>query len=168
MKRIPRRKLFLAILFVAVAAVLVILLVLIGLGYLVLPKSAPGSVTIESVQFTIQQGTISGGSGWFGPSTFSYGNNAGFPRSVTVGQAFELPWDPENFDTKSHTVYTVNVGNAGFCVAGAHPALPDSIPPGDDGGQFEFSISVPSSASGALNLLVTIDALNPGQQTYCS
>jgi len=167
-RRIPQKKLIWAVLFVIVTAVLVSLLVLIGLGYLTLPKSAPGSVTVSEVQFTVVQGTTSGGSGWFGPSTFTYGNNAGFPRTETVGQSFGLPWAPQNFDSTPHTIYTVSVGNPGFCLSTSHPALPDSVPPGDDGGEFEFSIGVPSSASGAVTLEITIDALNPGQQSYCS
>ena len=168
MRRIPRKKLVWTVLFVAVTAVLVVLLVLIGFGYLALPKPAPGSVTISGVLFTINQGTTSGGSGWFGPSSFSYGNNAGYPRSEPVGTSFELPWAPQNFDTTSHNVYTVVVSNPGYCVAATHPALPDSIPPGDDGGQFEFAINIPSSASGSVALQVTINALTPGQQPTCA
>jgi hypothetical protein len=167
MRPIPRKKLVWALLFLVVTVVLVALLVLIGLGYLTLPKSTPGSVTISEVQFTIVQGTTPAGAGWFGPSTFTYEKNAGFPRSETVGQSFGLPWAPQNFDTTSHTIYTVNVGNSGYCVASAHPALPASVPPGDDGGQFEFQISIPSGASGTIALSVTIDAVNPGQQNYC-
>jgi hypothetical protein len=166
-RRIPKKKLLWALLFVVVTVILISLLVLIGLGYLTLPKSAPANVTVTEVQFTVVQGTTSSGSGWFGPSTFVYGNNAGFPRTEPAGQSFGLPWAPQNFDTTPHTIYTVSVGNPGFCIASTHPALPDSVPPGDDGGQFEFSISIPSSASGTLSIEITIDALNPGQQNNC-
>ncbi|MGA8542077.1 MAG: hypothetical protein WB947_00825 [Thermoplasmata archaeon] len=160
MKRIPRRTLTWAVLFVAVTVVLVTLLVLIGLGYLTLPKSAPAQITISEVEWTVVQGTTSHGIGWFGPSNFNYSHNAGYPRSQTVGTTFGLPWTPENFDTMSHTIYSFTVGNAGWSLVSSHPALPDSVPPGDDGGQFDFMISVPNGASGTVVLDVTVNALS--------
>jgi hypothetical protein len=161
-RRIAKRTLVWASLFLVVTAVLITLLVLIGLGYLTLPKAAPNQITISEVNWTILQGTTSGGMGWFGPSNFTYGHNAGYPRTQTTGTSFGLPWTPQNFDSTSHTVYSVSVGNAGWAVLSSHPALPDSLPPGDDSGEFQFTISVPSGATGTIVLDVTIDADSGG------
>jgi hypothetical protein len=168
MRKIPSKRLFWAALFLVVTAVLVALLVLIGLGYLTLPKSSPASVTVSEIEWTILQGNTSHGMGWFGPSTFTYSNNAGFPRTETVGQSFELPWSPENFDTVDHFVYTVSLGNAGYCFDKVFPALPHAVAPGDDGGSFEFAISIPSSASGTVAIALTVNALTATSQSYCS
>jgi hypothetical protein len=168
MRRIPKRTLVWVLLYIAVAGTLVTTLVLIGLGYLTLPTASPSTVTVSEVEWTLVQGNTSSGRGWFGPSAFTYGENAGFPRTETVGRSFGLPWAPENFDTSSHTVYTVSIANPGYCIDSARPALPQVVPPGDDGGEFEFQVSIPSGASGSVALQVTVDAENPAQQSYCS
>lgn len=160
MIRIQKRTLLWSSLFAIAIAVLITLLVLIGLGYLALPASPPKQVTISEVEWTIVQGTTSHGIGWFGPSPFYYGENAGFPRTEPTGGTFNLPWSPQNFDTVSHNVCAVTIGNSGFSIGSPHPALPNTVPPGDDGGQFEFPINVPGSASGNYTLQLTINAIS--------
>lgn len=161
-KRIPRRTLLWSALFAIAAGVLVVLLVLIGFGYLALPKSPPPSVTVSEVQWTIQQGTTPGGGGWFGPSHFNYSLNAEFPLTVSAGTSFRLAWTPENFDTTAHTVYSLSVSVPfEWNSQSSRPPLPDTVPSGDDGGQFSFVIITPSTP-GTYELNVTVNAINGG------
>lgn len=158
MRRTRRRTLFWGVLLAAVAGILIVLLVLIGLGYLVLPGPAPPNVTVTEVSWTLFQGT-SHGHGWFGSSTFNYTANDGYPATFPAGYTFTVAWSPVNFDSVSHTVYTVAV-SAPFELVSSHPALPYAVAPGDDSGNFSFYITTPSSTSGAYVLQVTVNAIS--------
>jgi hypothetical protein len=159
--RISKSSLIWGALYAIVASVLVALLVLIALGYLVLPQPPPATVTIEAVHWTILQGTTAQGHGWFGNSSFTWGAYDGYPATVRAGSSFEIPWAPSNLDTVSHTVYTVAV-NTPFQLLASRPALPTSVPPGDgDDGGFDFDITIAGESSGSFTLNVTVNALSP-------
>ena len=161
MRRTRRRTLVWSILLTAVAGILIVLLVLIGLGYLVLPGPTPPSVTVTEVTWSLLQGTDSHGIGWFGGSSFNYSMNDGYPTTFRAGSTFTLPWSPENFDSVSHTIYTVTV-SAPFELVSSRPALPYAVAPGDDSGNFSFTITTSSTTSGAYVLQVTVNALSAG------
>lgn len=167
MRRISRSRLIWGVLYGVVATILVVLLVLIALGYLVLPSSPPATVTIEKVEWTILQGTTSQGHGWFGNSSFNWSTADGYPVAIKAGTTFELPWSPSNLDTVSHTVYSISVSSPFSCVS-SRPALPTSVPPGDgDDGGFNFGISIPGSSSGSYTLEITVNALTASDTGTC-
>lgn len=157
MARMPRRKLI-SIATAAVASLVVLLLILIGLGYLVLPSASPATVTVSKVEWHVLQGTTSTGMGWFGNSSFNYTKSNGFPLKVQAGHSFGLPWTTSNFDSSAHSVYSVEL-NTPFKLDGSRPALPVNATAGEDDVVFEFTIGVPSSATGPIVLDITINAL---------
>jgi hypothetical protein len=169
MNRPEPKKLVWTVLFVLVAVVLVTLLVLIGLGYLVLPSSPPSTITISEIQWTIAQGNTSNGVGWFGPSSFVSGENADYPRTVPVNQAVTVVWNAQNNDgSTGHVVYSVAILNAGFSIVSEHPALPECVPVNDEGISFHFGVGIPSGASGSYALKIDVNALNgPPQNNTC-
>ncbi len=157
-----RRKVLWATLVGVVAAALAVLLVLIALGILVLPGTAPSAtVNVTAVHFTILQGTNqTTGLPWFGPSPFNETGPAnGYPLSVAPGAAFSVPVVLTNNDHVAHTLYSVG-GTSPFTVTGTNPGLPVSFPPGEDE-IFVISLTAPSGAGATVVLDITLNALPP-------
>ena len=160
MRPVRRRTLLWGALFAIVAGVLIVLLVLIGLGYLVIPGPSQPSVTVTEVEWTILEHDTSGGIGWFGASSFNYSPpHAGYPATFPAASTFDVQWSPVNFDSVSHTVYAFTVASP-FELVSSRPALPYAVPPGDDGGNFSIYITTPSGTSGSYDLEITINALS--------
>jgi len=116
------RPLLLRVAVVAVAGLVVVLLVMIGLGYLILPANPPTTVTISEVRWTILQGTNPNGRGWFGNS----------PINETP-PAESLPWTTDSGSLVkvailllggNHTIYNVTSLTSGFTVVSTTPAMP--------------------------------------------
>ncbi len=135
---------------------MILLVALIGLGTLRLPSAPPSSVTVSQVDWTILEGTTSTGHGWFGPGSFNSTVSDGFPLTVAAGGSFVVAWAPVNLDVSPHTVSYASV-NAPFTVDGTAPGLPCTVPVGDDPTPFGFTIGVPTSASGAYVLDITLN-----------
>lgn len=138
-----------------IAAILVA--VSFGLGWISLPS---GQETISSVHWTVEQGSTSQGSGWFGPSEFNFSAANGYPRSVPSGGQFTVTWSFENFDSTNHTVYAIFAG-APFSIVTIHPTLPLAIPGGTDSAVIELTIGSPTGAGSSWVLDLTVDALAP-------
>ncbi|HYA58128.1 MAG TPA: hypothetical protein VEH57_06675 [Thermoplasmata archaeon] len=160
MKRATRRQRFLGWTIAAVAALVVVLLVLVGLGILsVAPDPPAKTLTVVGAERWIDQGTTASGRGWFGPSYYNYTVPDGFPIVVPVGGTFALVVTFSNFDNQTHTLYSA-VANTPFSVSGSRPALPSVIPPRQDEPVYEFLITVPNEPGARLWLNVTLDALS--------
>jgi hypothetical protein len=164
MRKLARRQWWTIAVIVGVA-VLVILLGLVGAGILVVNAKNPSSpVTIQEVCVTIQQGTNSSGTPWFGPSPFCL-SPAGshLPYSAAAGSVVNVPIPITNFDTQSHTLYSAQAAPP-FSVQKTSPALPYVVPafPADpegiDGGMFVW-IQLPSSPGLASGVNLTINAI---------
>ncbi len=142
---------------VAVAALVVALLVvLIALGILVLPSSPPAKVTVNSVHWTLEQGTTGHGSGWFGPSQFNY-TSGGYPIEVVPGGTLDVVWTFSNFDASSHSVVSITAGAPFVTVTSQiQPALPTAVPGGTDDGSLLVPVEVPNDAGAALTLSLTV------------
>jgi hypothetical protein len=148
--------------------VVVALLILVAVGVLVLPGTAGAApVRVNAVEFTIEQGTNSSGFGWFGQSDFSYTGLAnGYPFTPTAGSPFNVSIYLDNYDSVSHTVYSVTAG-APFTFKGSNPALPATIPPGvagpegPEGVYLEVTFVAPSTPGANLTLFVTINTIPP-------
>jgi len=139
---------------VAAASVVAILLVLIGLGYLVLPSNSPADVTITAVHWTVLQGTTSSGQGWFGPSEFNYTDN-GWPAQVTPGGSIAIPWSFSMYDTTNRTIYAILVG-APFSLRYCSPSLPILTGATDDG-FVSVAVNVPSQGGLSAALSITVE-----------
>ncbi|MGI0155251.1 MAG: hypothetical protein ACREDE_03860 [Thermoplasmata archaeon] len=144
------------------AGALVILLIGIAAGILVVPgHSTPAPVQVSSVQFTLVQGTNASGNPWFGPSPVIYqGIQNGYPYSISPGKSFTVPLVLENFDTQSHTIYSISAA-APFTFTGSDPAAPVLVPAGTDDALLQLTFTAPSSAGSTLTLFVTINFLGP-------
>jgi hypothetical protein len=145
---------------VAAAAVVALLLVLIALGYLVIPTSPSVPVRITETQYTILEGTNASGKYWFGPDTLSYSGFNGYPGNFTAGSTFGVPIVLINYDSQPHTVYSVSV-NSPFKFLSSDPPVPCVVPAGADDAGFEFTVSVPNSPGSSFVLSVTINAVSP-------
>ncbi len=141
----------------AAAGVVCVLLVLIALGYLVLPASAPSPVTVASVHWTIDQGRTLAGAGWLGPSEFNYTGANGFPYSVRPGGSFVVTWLFSNFDNRSHSIVNISAAN-GFAVRSTSPTLPAPVAAAEDDAYLMVTVVVPNEpgADLALNLTVLV------------
>jgi hypothetical protein len=155
MKLFGKRNRIWTIAVAAATAVVVVLLVLIGVGILIIPgvNSTP-TYTVDSISWTILQGTTSVGSGWFGPSHF---NSTGppYPATVTAGKDFEVSIQFSNFDTTTHNITSI-YAQVPFKVTGTIPALPIRVPPSEDSARITITVQAPdqSGGSGILNLTV--------------
>ncbi len=155
-RRSRRRARFLWSLVAAVAGLVVLLVALVGFGYLRLPSAPPPSVTVSQVDWTVLEGTTSTGIGWFGNSSFNYTLAEGFPLAVTAGSSFSVVWTTMNWDSSPHTVSYVAVSSP-FTLERSTPGVPITAAAGDDDVGFSFTIGVPSSASGSYVLDVTVN-----------
>jgi hypothetical protein len=156
MRRTTRRRI-LTIAIGAVSALVIALLVLIAVGYLVLPSTPSKKVTITGVEWTVVQGTTTGGLGWFGPSQFNYSGADGYPVNVTVGGTITIPWSFSTYDTVNHTIYSVVAGSP-FAFVQSRPGIPTVIPGGSDDVFLEFVVRAPDTGgfSGELSLTVNV------------
>lgn len=143
---------------IAAATLVVVLLGLIGAGYLILPQTTPSPITIVGTQYTILEERNSSGGFWFGPDTLSYPGVNGYPTSVPPGSSFGVPIVLWNHDNASHTIYSVSV-QPPFRFGGSDPPVPIPVPAGEDDANFVFTIYAPSDAGASLNLSITINAL---------
>jgi hypothetical protein len=146
---------------VAIAAgVLAIVLLLIAANILVLPSSSPATVNVNSIQFTIIQGTNASGNPWFGPSHFNYsGVYNSYPFQVATGGSFSIPVELENYDSMPHTLYSVEIA-APFTLISTDPNLPQVIQKNTDETTLFVDIKAPGSA-GTDVVYMTIDTLPP-------
>src|SRR5271170_1589778 len=160
--RMPqRRQLLWTVLLTVATAVLALLLILIGVGYLRLPTTAASSttITVTEVRWTIEQGTIPTGEGWFGEGEFNYTSADGWiSPTFASGSSFSVDWTIVNFDRVNHTIFSVTV-NSPFLLVGTHYPLPMNVVVGDNSRPLGLTISTASSASGPLVLEVTVNAL---------
>lgn len=157
------RRRFLGALVLAAAVVVALLLVLISLGYLVLPSASPAPVNIVRTHYTILEGTSASGQYWFGldgnfSDQLTYPDFDGYPANLTPGGTFGVPIVLWNNDTVNHTIYSVGV-NAPFVLVRSDPALPIVVPTGVDDASFVFTVRVPNQPGASLGLDLTIDAL---------
>jgi hypothetical protein len=144
---------------IGVTTLVAVLLVLIGLGYLVLPThSDPKTVTVLGAERWIEQGSLPNGNGWFGSSGFNYSGKDGYPLTVAAGGTFQLVVTFSNFDSQTHEVYSASA-NYPCSVVGATPSLPAIVPPSEDNTLFEFTIAVPDQPGAQLWVNLTLDAL---------
>ncbi|HLM91549.1 MAG TPA: hypothetical protein VK424_05810 [Thermoplasmata archaeon] len=158
--RVPRgRQLIWTALYSIALGVLVLLLVFIGIGYLRLPASSPSTFTVEEVRWTIEQGTIANGQGWFGLGEFNYSRAAGFfPPTYDSGASFQVAWALVNYDHVNHTIYSVTV-NSPFTLVGTKYSLPMPVVIGDDSRPLGLTIGSPSSLTGPVVLEITVNTL---------
>lgn len=143
---------------VAAIGVVVLLVGLIGVGVLVLPSSASPTITISETRYTILEGTNASGGNWFGPDQLSYPGLNGYPTSVPAGSSFGVPIVLWNHDSANHTVYSVSVAPP-FTYVRSDPALPISVPAGEDNANFEFTLLAPTGSGGSIAVAITINAL---------
>ena len=128
--------------------------------YLRLPALAPSTFTVREIRWTIEQGTISTGEGWFGLGEFNYTPAAGFfPPTYDSGSAFTVAWAIVNYDHVNHTIYSVTV-NSPFTVLGSKYPLPMPVIVGDDSRPLGLTIGTPSSLTGSVILEITVNALS--------
>ncbi len=140
--------------------VVVLLLVLIGIGWLVLPSSPAKEVTVVGVEWKILQGTTPTGIGWFGPDTINVTGTGGFPISVSTGGSFVASLILSNLDSTNHTVYSV-LANSPFHVSRTSPTLPNTVVSGEDDWTFAVTVSVPSSPSASsVTVVLTVNAIS--------
>jgi hypothetical protein len=166
-----RRQRLISIGILAGAVVVVLLVALIGLGYLVLPQSSPAPITIASTEYTILEGTKASGGYWFwfanSSGNYTDGNCAnfqcsvsypgvnGYPTTIAPGSTFYLPWVLWNKDTVAHNVTSVVIGPP-FSLVKTVPPVPVSVPAGYDDANFEFWLTAPSEAGASLAITITI------------
>ena len=146
---------------IAVAAVVVVvLLVLVAEGVLTIPAAhAPTPVTIQRVQFVIQQGVTSDVP-WFGPSPINF--TTGYPLQVAPGAVWSVVWENFfNFDRYNHTINRVTP-SAPFGVSSTLPALPDVVPFDSEGNHFAVYLQAPSTPGSTYVVTVTVSALTEG------
>ncbi len=167
--RLGRRK---AIGYAVVAAtgLVIVLIVLIGFGYLALPSKSPAPVTIAESQFTILEGKNASGGYWFGfnqanltivnADQYNYSGLNGYPTTVQPGATFGVVVVLWNHDAQNHTVYSVDVSPP-FTYVNSDPAIPVSVPAGYDSAGFTFTVQAPNDAGASLTLVMTINALLP-------
>jgi len=142
---------------VIMAAFVILLLVLIGLGTLVLPTPGKPTVTITEVRWTIEQGTDSNGHGWFGNSTINETDEDGLPAQVPSGGVFTV--QVTLLATSNKTIFTATADSP-FSIAYTVPTLP-TTPVGVDDFVFHVAVDAPSVSNDASYvLLITLDALN--------
>lgn len=153
-RRLTRGRIIGAATLVATAVVCV-LLVLIAIGVLVLPTSPPRPVTVESVEWTIDQGQTAKGTGWFGASEINYTGLNGFPTHVTPGGNLVVTWLFSNFDSHSRTIVNVSVTN-GFELRSTSPSLPVMVPAGEDDAYLMVTVIVPNAPGAGLTLGITV------------
>ena len=159
MRHYSRRQIVWGILYTIAIGVVVLLLILIGVGYLRLPPKTGPSVTISEVEWTVAQGTNSYGQTWFGKSQFNYTPAAGWvPPSFAAGGQLLVTWQVVNYDITSHTICSVTVSSP-FILSGTQEPLPMTINPGDDGGALGVWVTTPSSVSGTYPLSISVNAL---------
>jgi len=151
-----RRVLNVAVVIAAVVVALIVLLIV--LGYLVLPTSPSGEVTLYGVHWEVQQGTTSGGQGWFGPSQFNYSFSEGYPVEVTPGGTVSIPWAFSNYDAVNHTVLTILVG-APYTLVGTSPSLPAVVPSGTDDAFLSVTVQAPSSPGLNTTLVLEVEVV---------
>lgn len=161
MKKTPLRRRVITWAVVAVAALVVVLLVLVGVGDLRVSPSSTGDLTVSRVQWTILQDTINGSSttGWFGPSSFNYSYADGYPLQTSAGGTFTVGVVLSDLGGQPHPMCSA-IAAAPFSVVSSHPALPVKVPVDDDVG-FSFTIQTPDSPGAVLTLNLTLNALNP-------
>ena len=158
-RRPLRRRTIWAALFAVAIGALILLLILVGIGTLRLSTSSGPTVTVSEVKWTVEQGSLAGGQGWFGKSVFNYTTASGWvPPSFGAGATFEISWSIVNYDSATHYIYNVTASSP-FLVTGTRVALPMAVVSGDDGYPLSIYFSSPSSASGAYTLSITVDAL---------
>jgi hypothetical protein len=175
-----RRQRLLSLGILVATVVVVVLVALVGLGYLVLPSSTPDPITISGTHYTILEGTNSSGAYWFcfpspGSSyatgfcekgytagtcaelacNFSYPGVNGYPTTVAPGSTFSVLLVMWNNDTVAHTVSSVVVGPP-FTGVRSDPPTPIGIPAGSDDANFEFWITAPSDPGASLAITITI------------
>lgn len=142
---------------IGMAAFVVILLVLIGLGILVLPSN-PVKVTITAVQWRIDQGTNPDGDGWFGPSWLNETDIDGLPFQVASGGTFTEVISL--LATGNHTLYSASTQSP-FQISACRPTLP-TTPVGVDDFNFSVTLVAPSVSTGSsYTLYLTLNALAP-------
>lgn len=166
----PFRRRLIGYLVIAAAALVAALLVLITLGYLVLPSAAPAPVRISQTNYTLLEGKDASGAFWFGvieansnvsfTDQLTFPDFNGYPARLAPGGTFGVDLVLWNNDTQNHTVYSVTV-NAPFRYLGCDPALPIVVPAGADDAAFVFSVRTPDQPGASLALNLTINALTP-------
>jgi hypothetical protein len=164
MRKLSRRQWWTVAVIVG-ASVLIVLLGLIAAGILALPaQGPPAPVKVQVVCVSWLQGTNSTGYPWFGPSNYCFGGVANhLPYTSPPGSVVNIPVPVLNYDTASHTIYSVQVGPP-FSLQQTVPPLPYVVtsyttnPEGIDGGLMTFVI-LPSTPGLALGLNITINAL---------
>ncbi len=143
---------------IVMAAVVVALLVLIGLGVLVLPAANPPNVTVTAVSWHIDQGTNPDGTGWFGPSWVNETDTSGLPFQVASGHTFVEALTL--VVSTNHTLYSASVQGP-FSMTACQPTLP-TTPIGVDDFIFHATIVAPTVSSGtSYSLYLTLNALTP-------
>ncbi len=141
-------------------AVAVVLVVLVETGFLFAPTK--GTITVAGVEWHIEQGTTTDGTGWFGPSYVNTTPADGYPQSVGSGGTFQAVLTISNLDAANHTVYSVTVASP-CSVVSATPELPTVVPGRADDWRLVVTIQLPSTSSDeTLSALVTVDALSGG------
>ncbi len=164
MRKISRRQWWTVAVVVGVA-VLVVILGLIAAGVLQVPPTGPAApVKIQEVCVDWLQGTNSSGQLWFGPSPYcltGVWNN--LPYSAAAGSSVNIPIPVLNYDSVSHTIYSVQVGPP-FALNRTLPPLPYVVqsyltnPEGIDGGLMVF-VQLPSTPGLTAGVNLTINAL---------
>jgi hypothetical protein len=148
----------------AVAAVVVVILALVGVGVLRLPNSASntGTVEVTEVHWTVLQGTLpnSTTTGWFGPFNYTFaGPDDGYPLNVSAGGTFTIALVVSCLGGVPHWVYSAYAASP-FTVKSTKPVLPVEVPKGEDDAGFYFTVQVPSTPGAVLALNMTFNALN--------
>jgi apolipoprotein N-acyltransferase len=147
---------FLAVLVVAI--VVVALVALVAEGVLVLPSNSPARVTISYVHLEILEGNSSNGYPWFGPSSINYTSAEGYPIQVAPGGTWTVVWTFINFDDVTHTVSKVTTPTPLFTIGTIQPALPYSLPAGNDHGALAIDVTAPSTPGVTYSVTVVVDA----------
>ena len=163
MRHLGRRRLVWLGLYVTAVGVLALLLVLVGTGTLRLPSRSPGpSVTVSSVNWSVLEGQIPNGRGWFGPAEFNYTSATGWkPATFSSGGRLQISWGVVNYDNTTHQIYSVTVSPP-FELAGTGTPLPMFVGIGDDGNTLVVYVTTSSSTSGTFPLAITVNALSSG------
>ena len=164
MRRLGRRRLLWAALYLVALSVLVVALVLVGLGDLRLPSSghAGPAVTVSRVDWTVLEGTTSHGQGWFGPAEFNYTPATGWqPPTFSAGTRLQVSWDLVNYDNVTREIYSVTVGSP-FELAGTGKGLPMVVTTGDEGNNLVLFVTTSPSTAGTFPLNIMVNAVTPG------
>jgi len=155
-RRTLRRVIFLAI--VVVAVVVVVLVALVAEGVLVLPSNSPAPVTISYVHLQILEGNGSNQLPWFGPSFINYSAAEEYPIHVAPGGTWSVVWNFINFDSVAHTVSKVGTPTPLFTIGAIQPALPYTLPAGNDHGALAIDVTAPSTPGATYWVTVVVDA----------